>query len=35
MTLRFRRTIKIVPGIRLNLGKRGMSISTGVRGVHQ
>lgn len=32
MALRFRRTIKVAPGVRLNLGKRGMSVSTGVRG---
>ncbi len=32
MALRFRRSIRLAPGLRLNLGKRGMSISTGVRG---
>jgi len=32
MSLRFRRTIKIAPGIRLNVGKSGLSVSAGVRG---
>ena len=32
MSFRFRRSIKIIPGVRLNVGKRGMSVSTGVRG---
>ena len=32
MTFRFRRTLKIVPGVRLNVGKRGVSAS--VRGAH-
>ena len=31
---RFRRSIKILPGIRLNVGKRGVSTSIGVRGAH-
>jgi Protein of unknown function (DUF4236) len=31
---RFRRSIKILPGIRINLGKRGVSTSIGVRGAH-
>ena len=30
---RFRRTIKIAPGVRLNIGKTGVSTSVGVRGV--
>ena len=34
MTFRFRRSIKIVPGVRLNVGKRGVSASIGVRGAH-
>jgi hypothetical protein len=34
MGFRFRRSIKILPGIRLNLGKRGISASIGVRGAH-
>ncbi len=31
---RFRRSIRIFPGLRLNLGKRGVSASIGVRGAH-
>jgi Protein of unknown function (DUF4236) len=34
MALRFRRSIRILPGLRLNLGKRGVSASVGVRGAH-
>src|ERR1700737_1728366 len=34
MGLRFRRSIKVLPGIRLNFGKRGISASIGVRGAH-
>jgi hypothetical protein len=34
MSIRFRRSIKILPGIRLNFGKRGISTSIGVRGAH-
>ncbi len=34
MTLRFRRSFKVLPGIRLNLSKRGVSTSIGVRGAH-
>ena len=34
MGFRFRRTIKILPVIRLNVGKRGVSTSIGVRGAH-
>lgn len=33
--LRFRRSIRIAPGIRLNLGKRGISASVGMRGAHE
>jgi hypothetical protein len=32
MGFRFRRSIRILPGIRLNIGKRGVSTSIGVRG---
>ncbi len=32
--LRFRRTIKIAPGVRLNIGKTGVSTSVGVRGAN-
>jgi hypothetical protein len=32
MAWRFRRTKKLAPGVRLNLGKRGGSVSVGPRG---
>jgi hypothetical protein len=32
MGLRFRRSVRLMPGVRLNFGMRGMSVSTGVRG---
>lgn len=32
MSWRFRKTIKILPGVRINLGKRGASVSAGVPG---
>ena len=32
MAFRFHRRISLFPGIRLNLGKTGVSISAGVRG---
>ncbi len=32
MALRFRRSVKIVPGVRVNFGKRGVSVSAGVKG---
>jgi hypothetical protein len=32
MGLRFRRSIKILPGIRLNLSRSGVSTSVGIRG---
>jgi uncharacterized protein DUF4236 len=32
MGFRFHRSLKILPGIRLNFGKRGISTSIGVRG---
>jgi len=34
MAFRFRRTVKIFPGVRLNLGKRGVSVSAGMRGAN-
>jgi hypothetical protein len=34
MGFRFRRSIKILPGIRLSFGKRGVSSPIGVRGAH-
>jgi len=32
MAFRFRRTLKIAPGLKINFGKRGVSLSAGVRG---
>ena len=32
MGLRFRKSISIMPGVKLNFGKNGMSVSTGVPG---
>lgn len=32
MAFRFRRSIRIAPGLRVNLGKRGVSLSAGARG---
>ncbi|HWS65765.1 MAG TPA: DUF4236 domain-containing protein [Steroidobacteraceae bacterium] len=34
MGFRFRRSIKLFPGLRLNFGKHGISASIGVRGAH-
>jgi hypothetical protein len=34
MALRFRRSVKIIPGMRLNFGKRGVSVSAGIRGAN-
>ena len=34
MAFRFRRTLKIFPGVRLNLGKLGVSVSAGMRGAN-
>lgn len=34
MAFRFRRSFKIMPGVRVNVGKRGVSTSIGVRGAH-
>ena len=31
---RFRRSFRILPGVRLNVGKRSTSVSLGVRGAH-
>ena len=31
---RFRRSVRILPGVTLNLGKRSASVSIGVRGAH-
>ncbi len=32
MAIRFRKSRKIAPGVRLNIGKRGVSASVGARG---
>ena len=34
MPFRLHRSIKLLPGVRLNFGKRGISTSIGVRGAH-
>jgi hypothetical protein len=34
MGFRFRRSIRLLPGLRLNVGKRGASVSIGGRGAH-
>ncbi len=34
MAFRFRRTVRIAPGLRLNFGRTGMSLSAGVRGAN-
>src|ERR1700731_4684264 len=34
MPFRFRRSFRVLPGIRLNLSKSGISASLGVRGAH-
>jgi hypothetical protein len=33
MAIRFHRSIKLFPGVRLNFGKRGIGISAGVPGL--
>jgi hypothetical protein len=32
--LRFRRSIRLTKGVRLNFGKRGVSVTGGTRGAH-
>jgi hypothetical protein len=34
MSLRFRRSIRIAPGVHLNLGMSGVGVSVGPRGLH-
>jgi hypothetical protein len=34
MSLRFRRSLRIAPGVRLNLGLHGAGLSVGPRGLH-
>ena len=33
MGFRFRKSVKLMPGVRLNLGKRGASVSVGGKGL--
>ncbi|MER8672546.1 DUF4236 domain-containing protein [Mesorhizobium sp. M0037] len=32
MSFRFRRSFKIAPGLRLNVGRKGSSVRTGIKG---
>ncbi len=34
MAFRFRRSVRLIPGVRVNLGKRGISLSGGMRGAN-
>jgi len=34
MAVRFFKRIRLFPGVTLNLSKRGVSISTGIKGAH-
>jgi hypothetical protein len=34
MPFRFRRSVSVLPGLRINLGKRGSSITLGGRRLH-
>lgn len=34
MSIRFRKSIKVLPGVKINIGKKGISTSVGVRGAH-
>ncbi|HXD09296.1 MAG TPA: DUF4236 domain-containing protein, partial [Anaerolineales bacterium] len=34
MPFRFRRTFKILPGVKLNVSKNGMSVTVGPKGYH-
>ncbi len=34
MSLRFRKSIKLFPGAKINIGKTGIGISTGIKGAH-
>ena len=34
MPFRFRRSIRFAPDVRLNIGKKGLSATIGVRGAH-
>lgn len=35
MGFRFRRSMRLLPGIRINLSKTGTSLTAGVRGAHE
>ena len=35
MGFRFRRSVRLFPGVRLNIGKRGVSASVGIRGARR
>ncbi|TAK57137.1 DUF4236 domain-containing protein [Patescibacteria group bacterium] len=32
MAFRFHKSFKIIPGIKLNIGKKGLGVSTGIKG---
>lgn len=34
MAFRFRRTIKIAPGIKFSIGKKSVGVSAGIKGLH-
>lgn len=34
MGFRFRKSIKVLPGVRLNISKRGIGTSVGIKGLH-
>jgi Protein of unknown function (DUF4236) len=34
MSLRFRKSVKLFPGVKINLGKTGIGMSTGLKGAH-
>lgn len=34
MGLNFRKSIKIAPGVKLNIGKKSVGVSAGVKGAH-
>ncbi len=35
MPLRFHRAVRLLPGVRLNVGKTGASVTLGTHGVHE
>ncbi|HZB99507.1 MAG TPA: DUF4236 domain-containing protein [Nitrososphaeraceae archaeon] len=34
MSLKFRKSIKLFPGAKINIGKTGIGVSTGIKGAH-